>query len=885
MKEILLQLSGLEVLNITEDSNFVNIGERTNVTGSRKFLKLIKEEAYEEALAIASDQVDGGAQILDVNMDEGMIDGVEAMKKFLRLIAAEPDIARVPIMIDSSRWEILEVGLQNIQGKGVVNSLSLKEGKEEFIEQAKKVKRYGAALVVMAFDEKGQADSYERRIEIARRSYDILVDLVKFNPRDIIFDMNIFPVATGMKEHRRNAIDFFEACKWIKKNLPHAHCSGGVSNVSFSFRGNSTVREAMHSIFLYHAIKSGMTMGIVNPTMLTVYDEIPKKLLALIEDVYFDRHENATQRLIDYAEGVEKNVKTVDKVKEWRSLNLSKRVEHALVKGVTEYVLEDMEEALTQYKNPVEIIEGPLMDGINIVGDLFGDGKMFLPQVVKSARVMKKAVAFLEPYIKDHIKGDNTSAGKILLATVKGDVHDIGKKIVSVVLSCNNFEIVDLGVMVPKEKIIEKAKEEKVDIIGLSGLITPSLDEMVYVAKEMNDQGMKIPLLIGGATTSALHTAVKISPKYVGITTHVLDASRCVGVAAKLLSRDRKSFEEEIENRHLEMRLRHQNKNINKQLVDIEEARKNRLQISFEDIYVPNQLGVQEIEVSIEKLSNYIDWTPFFKTWGLAGKFPAILEDTIVGGEANKLIEDARSMLDDWIQRDVLSCRGVYGIFAANSEEDTIELYDKRGSVIHRFEMLRQQNKKREGLPNLSLADYIAPKSLNKRDYVGCFAVSTGFGLEKEIARHEEERDDYSSILAKALADRLAEAMAEYLHERVRKKYWGYSKNENLVSEDLIREKYIGIRPAPGYPACPDHLEKKTIWEILDVKKRIGIELTESLAMYPASSVSGYYFSHRESKYFGLGKVKKDQVKDYAERRKMKIEEVEKWLRPNLSYE
>ncbi len=1023
-----LVLSGLEPLIITPNSVFVNIGERTNVTGSRKFLRLIKEEKYEEALSIAKEQVEGGAQIIDINMDEGMLDGVYAMTKFLNLIAAEPDISRVPIMIDSSKWEIIEAGLKVVQGKCVVNSISLKEGEEQFIHHAKLIKRYGAAVIIMAFDELGQADNYERRIEICQRSYDILVSKVNFPAQDIIFDLNIFPVATGMEEHRLNALDFFRGTKWVRENLPHAHISGGVSNVSFSFRGNDTVREAMHSVFLYHAIQNGMTMGIVNPEMLTIYDEIPKDLLEHVEDVILDRRDDATERLLDFAE----NIKDSDShllrrgaggEAEWRLGTLQDRITHALVKGVDEFIEIDVEEARQSATKPIEVIEINLMTGMNVVGDLFGSGKMFLPQVVKSARVMKKAVAYLLPFIdatkappapeggakssqhwetanpfiygllkehaqkmrnqptdaekalwnvlsnkgldgfkfrRQHIIGDfiadficlkknliievdgsihqlpenkvsdaeRTSwlnsegyqvirftnnevlykldqvlecisetlaappsgaggAGKILMATVKGDVHDIGKNIVSVVLACNNYEIVDLGVMVPPEKIIAAAIEHNVDIIGLSGLITPSLDEMVYLAKELDKRGLKIPVMIGGATTSRAHTAVKIAPQYRETVIHVNDASRAVTVAGSLLNSDKKVYASTIRAEYDAFRETFLNRSRDKNFLTIEQARKNKLQLDWDNFtpVKPNVIGAKTIKVELDDLVPYIDWTPFFRTWELFGKYPAILTDEVVGEQATSVFADAQEMLQIILKEKKLTAKGIYGIFPANQvNDDDIELMPTTNDQQPiTFLTLRQQSQKTKGAPNIALSDFIAPKDSGKIDYMGAFCVTTGFGVDEWAAEFEKKLDDYNSIMVKALADRFAEAFAEFLHEKVRKEIWGYASNENLTTEDMIEEVYKGIRPAPGYPACPDHLEKPTIWKLLNVEEEIGVKLTESMAMWPASSVSGYYFGHPESKYFGLGKIKEDQVIDYAKRRNISTSKAMKWLNPNIA--
>ena len=905
-----LTLSGLEPLVVTPNSNFINVGERTNVTGSRKFLRLIKEEKYDEALEVARNQVDGGAQILDVNMDEGMLDGVYAMTTFLNLIASEPDISRIPLMIDSSKWEIIEAGLQVAQGKCVVNSISLKEGEAEFKRQAKLVKRYGAAVIVMAFDETGQADNYDRRIEICKRSYDILVNEVNFAPQDIIFDPNIFPVATGMEEHRRNALDFFEATKWIRENLPYANVSGGVSNVSFSFRGNNVVREAMHSSFLFHAIKNGMNMGIVNPTMLEVYDEIDKDLLERVEDVLFDRRDDATERLLDFAESVKGQKKEQENtVQEWRSKPLQDRITHALVKGIDAFIIEDVEEARLASNKPIEVIEGHLMIGMNVVGDLFGSGKMFLPQVVKSARVMKKAVAYLQPFIEAEKDGKQEFAGRILMATVKGDVHDIGKNIVSVVLGCNNYEIIDLGVMVPPEKIIETAKKENVDIIGLSGLITPSLDEMVYVSKALEKEQLDIPLIIGGATTSRAHSAVKIAPHYSNTVVHVNDASRAVTVVGDLLKKDSKIYKNQIREEYDLFREQFMKRGKKKEYLTIEDARKNKFKIDWNtsEIVKPKTLGIQILEdFDITKLEDFIDWSPFFRSWDLHGKYPDILTDNVVGEQATELFADAKELLKRIFDEKLLKAKAIFGLFKANTvNDDDIEInisdcllersreisktkddekdLDSALPDTIKFLTLRQQSKKSAGKPNIALADFIAPKDSKKQDYMGCFCVSTGFGTQELAAQFETDNDDYNSIMIKALADRLAEAFAEYLHKEVRIKHWHYAKNENLSNEDLIKENYKGIRPAPGYPACPDHLEKNTIWKLLNVEENIGVKLTDSLAMWPAASVSGYYFGNPEARYFGLGKITKDQVNDYSKRRNISIEEAEKWLNPNIA--
>ena len=1040
-----LTLSGLEPLVVTPESNFINIGERTNVTGSRKFLRLIKEEKYDEALEVARDQVDGGAQILDVNMDEGMLDGKYAMTKFLNLIASEPDIARIPLMIDSSKWEIIEAGLKVAQGKCVVNSISLKEGEAEFKRQAKLVKRYGAAVIVMAFDEVGQADTYQRRIDICKRSYDILVNEVGFPSQDIIFDPNIFPVATGMDEHKLNALDFFNATKWIRENLPNANVSGGVSNVSFSFRGNTIVREAINSAFLYHAIQHGMNIGIVNPTMLEIYDEIPKDLLQHVEDVLFNKSDDATERLLDFAETLKGQEKESEiKVLEWRNGGLQDRITHSLVKGVETFIIEDVEEARLAANKPIEVIEGNLMTGMNVVGDLFGSGKMFLPQVVKSARVMKKAVAYLQPFIeeakkapkspmgtsywktadpllyglmKDHalamrnqpteaeallwdvlkgkqlddykfrrqhiigsyiadficlkkgliieidglihqlpenkasdeertewlneqgyrvIRYTNTEvlsnldavlesikktlkvsplgtegaryAGKILMATVKGDVHDIGKNIVSVVLGCNNYEIVDLGVMVPPEKIIAAAIKENVDIIGLSGLITPSLDEMVYLAKSMQKENLNIPLIIGGATTSKAHTSVKIAPNYEHAVVHVNDASRAVTVVSNLLQKDNNTYKEEIKEDYNKFREQFLKRGKRKDYISIEDARKKKFKIDWKtsEIVKPKQLGIQIIEdFDITKLEAFIDWSPFFRSWDLHGKYPEILKDDVVGEQARDLFKDAKAVLQRVFDEKLLSAKAIFGLFPANTVDDDdilIESIKNQEPRVknqdiqdatnnqqqptknqYKFLTLRQQLKKREAVPNIALADFIAPKDSGIEDYMGCFCVSTGFGTHELATQYEADLDDYNSIMIKALADRLAEAFAEYLHKEVRTNHWGYAKNENLTNQDLIKESYKGIRPAPGYPACPDHLEKKTIWKLLNVEETIGVKLTESLAMWPAASVSGYYFANPEAKYFGLGKITEDQLKDYAKRRSISEDEAAKWLNPNLA--
>jgi 5-methyltetrahydrofolate--homocysteine methyltransferase len=881
-----LKLSGLEPLVVTPESNFINVGERTNVAGSRKFLRLVKEGNFEEALSIARHQVEGGAQIIDINMDDGLIDGKEAMVKFLNLIVAEPDISRVPIMIDSSKWEIIEAGLQVVQGKCVVNSISLKEGEKEFIHHAKLIKRYGAAVVIMAFDEVGQADNYNRRIEIAKRSYDILVDQVNFKPEDIIFDLNIFPVATGMDEHRKNAVDFIEATRWVRKNLPYCNVSGGVSNVSFSFRGNDKVREAMHSVFLYHAIQAGMNMGIVNPTMLEVYDEIPKGLLERVEDVMLNRRDDATERLLDFAETVVGTAKEKTVDLSWREESLQDRITRALVKGIDEYIVGDVEEARLIVPKPIEVIEGYLMTGMNVVGDLFGSGKMFLPQVVKSARVMKKAVAYLLPFIEESKNGVSSSNGKILMATVKGDVHDIGKNIVGVVLACNNYEIIDLGVMVPAQRIIEEAKKQQVDVIGLSGLITPSLDEMVFLAQEMQRQEFKVPLLIGGATTSKAHTAVKIDPQYEHAVVHVNDASRAVTIAGDLLKPDTSAkFKSDIKNDYEIFRDNFSKRQTEKVFKSIETARDNKFKIDWNtsEIVKPKKLGIDILEdFDLKLLVDYIDWTPFFRSWELFGKYPQILTDLVVGEQASELFADAQEMLLKIISEKLLKAKAVFGLFEANSVNDD-DILLQVSEKEYTFRSLRQQSKKAEGRPNIALADFIAPRESGVQDYMGCFCVSTGFGTHELAAKYEVDLDDYNSIMVKALADRLAEAFAEYLHREVRINYWGYATNESLTNTELINENYKGIRPAPGYPACPDHLEKETIWEVLQVKETIGVELTESMAMWPAASVSGYYFGNPEARYFGLGKIKEDQVKDFANRKSIDFEVAKKWLRPNIA--
>ncbi len=891
------RLSGLEPLVLTPEINFINIGERTNITGSPKFAKLILSGDFDGALSVARQQVEGGAQIIDVNMDEGMIDSEAAMVKFLNLIAAEPDIAKLPIMIDSSKWSVIEAGLQCVQGKAIVNSISLKEGEEKFIEYAEKIKSYGAATVVMAFDEQGQADSYERRIEICKRSYDILVNKINFPAQDIIFDPNILTVATGLEEHNNYAVDFIKATKWIKENLPKAKVSGGVSNISFSFRGNNVVREAMHSVFLYHAIRAGLDMGIVNAGMLEVYEEIPKDLLELVEDVILNRREDATERLITFAEQVKGKGKEgqAKEELEWRKTSVEERLSHSLIKGIIDHLDDDVEEARQKYDRPLQVIEGPLMDGMNIVGDLFGAGKMFLPQVVKSARVMKKAVAYLLPYIEEEKRNNpslaqSSTQGKVLLATVKGDVHDIGKNIVGVVLACNNFEVIDLGVMVPATKIIEEAKKHQVDIIGLSGLITPSLDEMVHVAKEMQREKMNVPLLIGGATTSRIHTVVKIDPHYEGPVVHVLDASRSVGVTSNLLNEESSSaYKKEIAEDYANTREQYLKRSSEKKIISIADARSKKQRSNFvpENIYTPSFIGTKTlIDFPLDELAKYIDWSPFFHTWELRGTYPKIFNDEVVGNEAKKLFDDAQEMLNDFIKNKKIKASGVLGFYPANSVSDDIELYtdESRAQVLDQLFTLRQQAEKPEGQAYLALSDFVAPKDSGLKDYVGMFAVTAGIGLDEVVAEYEKNHDDYNSIMAKAIADRLAEAFAEKLHEIVRKEYWSYATSESLNNEDLIKEKYQGIRPAPGYPACPDHTEKKTIFKLLNAEKEIGLKLTENFAMYPTAAVSGYYFAHPDSKYFGLGKIGKDQVIEYAKRKGLSIEETERWLAPNLSY-
>jgi 5-methyltetrahydrofolate--homocysteine methyltransferase len=887
-----LSLSGLEPFNITPASLFVNIGERCNVTGSRAFARLIRSGDYEAALAVARAQVEGGAQVLDINMDEGMLDSEAVMTTFLHLIASEPDIARLPIMIDSSKWSVLEAGLKCVQGKSIVNSISLKEGEERFRHHARLVRQYGAAVVVMAFDEAGQADSYERRIEICQRSYDILVKEVGFPAEDIIFDPNILTVGTGLEEHRNYALDFIAAVQWIKENLPGCRTSGGVSNISFSFRGNDVVREAMHAAFLYHAIRAGLDMGIVNAGQLAVYDDVPKDLLELCEDVLLNRRPDATERLVDFAETVKQKGKVEVVADAWRSLPVAERLQHALVRGLTEFIDQDTEEVRQQVGRPLDVIEGPLMAGMNVVGDLFGAGKMFLPQVVKSARVMKKAVAYLQPFLEAEKEGAaRQTAGKILLATVKGDVHDIGKNIVGVVLACNNFEIVDLGVMVPLERILDEAQKQGADIVGLSGLITPSLDEMVYVAREMEKRRLQVPLLIGGATTSRLHTAVKIAPAYSGSAVYVNDASRSVGVAASLLGSGKAAYTATIAAEYEALRADHASRQRDKNYLPIEAARANGFRADWETtpITTPSFLGTRVLDnYPLDELARYIDWTPFFHTWELKGRYPRILEDENLGEAARRLFDDAQKMLAEVIANQSLTARAVLGFWPANTKDyDTIEIYedDTRQRVRDEFFTLRQQGEKGPGVNNVAFSDYVAPRETGRADYVGGFAVTAGLGIEKLIEQYEADHDDYSSIMIKALADRLAEAFAERLHQRVREEFWGYAPHENLSGEALIKEEYRGIRPAPGYPGCPDHTEKITLFRLLDDERQTGITLTENLAMYPTAAVSGLYYAHPAAKYFGLGKIGRDQVADIAARKAMPLPELERWLMPNLNYD
>ncbi len=904
-----LRLSGLNALTLRPDSNFINIGERTNVAGSPKFAQFIKAGDYEAALAIARQQVENGAQVIDICMDEGMIDGVTAMTRFLNLVASEPDICKVPVMIDSSKWEVIEAGLKCFQGKGIVNSISLKEGEEKFLHQAKLVRRYGAAVIVMAFDERGQADTFERRIAVCKRAYDLLTQKVGFPPQDIIFDPNVLTVGTGMEEHANYAVDFIRATKWIKENLPHAKVSGGISNVSFSFRGNNAVREAMHSAFLYHAIHAGLDMGIVNVGLLAVYDEVPKDLLELVEDVLFNRRPDATERLIKFAESVKQKGKAEVVEDEWRKGTVEERLNYALVKGIADFIEQDAEEARQKYSRPLLVIEGPLMAGMNVVGDLFGAGKMFLPQVVKSARVMKKAVAYLQPFMEAEKKaagGTHKNAGKVLMATVKGDVHDIGKNIVGVVLGCNNYEVIDLGVMVSCEKILTAAREQKVDIIGLSGLITPSLDEMAHVAREMEREGLHLPLLIGGATTSKTHTAVKIAPGYGQPVVHVLDASRAVPTVGNLISADRKTeFARQIRDEYDHIRAQHAGQRV--KLLSIEQARANAPKLNYDDLPKPEFTGVRALErVPLGDLVKFIDWSPFFHVWELHGVYPKILQHEKHGEEARKLFADAQKLLGKIVSGKLLQPRGVYGFFPANRVGDDVELYtdESRTEVLTTFHFLRQQIEKTDGTPNWCLADFVAPKraagvppgdqtsngtsgkmpEARYVDHIGTFAVTSGHGLKELVEKFKADHDDYNAIMAEALADRLAEAFAEFLHKCAREE-WGYGKNEDFSSEDLIKEKYRGIRPAGGYPACPDHSEKRILWKLLDAEKKAGIKLTESFAMWPGSSVSGLYFAHPKSKYFAVGKLGRDQILDYHLRKGMTLQEVEKWLGPYLNYD
>ncbi|MCL4114251.1 UNVERIFIED_CONTAM: hypothetical protein GTU68_038128 [Idotea baltica] len=888
------RLSGLEPFNIGKDSLFVNVGERTNVTGSARFKRLIKDGDYDTALEVAKEQVENGAQIIDINMDEGMLESKEAMVRFLNLIAAEPDIARVPIMVDSSKWEIIEAGLKCIQGKAVVNSISLKEGEENFLHQAKLIKRYGAAAVVMAFDEDGQADTLERKVEICTRAYKVLVEKADFPPEDIIFDPNIFAIATGIEEHNNYGLDFIQATKAITDTLPHALISGGVSNVSFSFRGNNPVREAIHSVFLYHAIKNGMSMGIVNAGQLEVYDSLPDELRDVVEDVVLNRNPEATEKLLDIApnyvgDGSQKESK---QDLEWRTWSVEKRLAHALVKGIDAFVDEDTEEALANLKRPIHVIEGPLMDGMNIVGDLFGSGKMFLPQVVKSARVMKKSVAWLEPYLLAEKSGAEVSSnGKILMATVKGDVHDIGKNIVGIVLQCNSYEVVDLGVMVPSDKILQTAIEENCDVIGLSGLITPSLDEMVNVAKEMQRQNINLPLMIGGATTSKIHTAVKVDPQFEGAVVYVPDASRAVGVAGKLISAEHKAdFHKEIKNEYEAMRVNRAANQRVKKTATLEQARANKVKINWDNYQPPRPAifdGAINHDLVKDDLVEIFDWTPFFRSWELAGRYPAILTDEVVGEEATRLLEDAKEMLTTLLAEKWLTAKAVLGFFPANSNGiDDIALYPQDSEDPHTsLHHIRQQMDRNNQNANFCLADFVAPKDSGKQDWMGSFAVTTGFGIEEHIKRFQEDHDDYNAILLEALADRFAEALAEKMHELTRKVFWGYASDETLSNEEVIKEKYQGIRPAPGYPACPEHTEKGTLWELLNPEERIGLKITESYAMWPAAAVSGFYYSHPESRYFGTGKINRDQVEDYAKRKGWNMDTAEKWLGPVLSYD
>lgn len=880
------EISGLEPLKVSKQVNFVNIGERTNVSGSRKFARLIREKKYEEALSVARHQVEGGAQILDVNLDDGMLDTEKEMVNFLSMVASEPDIARLPIMIDSSKWEVIEAGLKSTQGKCIVNSISMKNGEDEFLEQARKVRSYGAAVVVMAFDEQGQADTYERKIEICERAYHLLTEKANFPAEDIIFDPNILAIGTGIDEHNNYGVNFIKATKWIKENLPYAKVSGGISNLSFSFRGNNTVREAIHSVFLFHAIKAGMDMGIVNPGMLQIYDEIEPALLKLAEDLVLNRRKDATARLLAFAEKViDSKTDSPQKEQEWRKLDVEKRLEHSLIKGITDFLEEDVEEARKRFDRAIEVIEIPLMTGMNVVGDLFGSGRMFLPQVVKSARVMKKAVSYLLPYIELEKDGELKGNGKIVMATVKGDVHDIGKNIVGVVLQCNNYEVVDLGVMVPTEKILQMAIDEKADILGISGLITPSLEEMVYVAKEMKRLNFNIPLLIGGATTSPIHTAVKISPNYENPVVHVRDASKVINVVNKLLSKDDKeAYVIDIEKKYEELRKKHYSSVSDKKYVSLVDARKNKFSIDWTQhkIAEPSFLGTKIFEdYDLTEIREYIDWTFFFHAWKITGKYPAIFDDVLKGEEAKKLYDDAQEMLDKIISEKWLTAKAGIGFYKAYSNEDTISTFDEKGNKIADFEFLRNQEEKADG-PNYSLADFVCPEGENKDDYLGIFAVTAGIGIEEHVARFEKDDDDYSAIMLKSLADRLAEAFAELLHKKTRTEYWAYNKNELTTQEDLLKEKYPGIRPAPGYPACPEHSEKRKIFDLLGAEDKLGIQLTEHYSMYPAASVSGYYFAHPQSRYFAVAKIADDQISDYAKRKNIEEEEVKKLLRVNI---
>ena len=877
-----MRLSGLEAVTISQESNFANIGERTNVMGSKKFKRLIKDDNLEKALEVALHQVEGGAQAIDVNMDDGMLEGQECMTHFLNLIASDPDISRVPIMVDSSKWHIIEAGLKCTQGKGIVNSISLKEGEEVFKQHAKTILKYGAAVVVMAFDEKGQAADYKEKIRICKRAYHILVDEIGFPAEDIIFDPNILTVATGIDEHNNYAVDFFKATKWIKENLPYAKVSGGVSNVSFSFRGNNIVREAMHSAFLFHAINNGMDMGIVNAGMIEVYEDIPKYLLKAVEDVLLNKDDGATERLVDLADNIKGEGKKRVEDLSWREQSVEGRLSHALVKGIVAFIEQDTEEARLKSVRPLDVIEGPLMDGMSVVGELFGAGKMFLPQVVKSARVMKKAVAVLTPFIEKE-KIASSKAGKILLATVKGDVHDIGKNIVGVVLGCNNYEIIDLGVMVPANKILEEAIKNEVDVIGLSGLITPSLDEMIDVAKEMQRNNFKVPLMIGGATTSKIHTAVKVNEHYNNNTVvHVLDASKAVGVTSKLLGKEKANFRISVTEEYETIKDNYLNRKSDKEYLSIGKARENAIVTDWENATIPaaNELGVQVFEnIDIATIRNYIDWTPFFFTWEMRKKYPDILKDELFAEQANQLMNDANAMLDNIIKNNWLQAKAVIGVWQANSDGDDVHLFEN-GKQISTYNFLRQQGKKSKS--NRCLADLVAPLTSGRKDYMGSFVCTAGLGIEKQLAVYEKDHDDYNSIMLKAIADRLAEALTEYMHEKIRKEIWGYAADEQFENKDLIKEEYKGIRPAPGYTACPDHTEKLKIFELLNAEKSINVSLTESMAMSPNASVSGYYFAHADAKYFSVGKVQDDQIEDYAKRKNMSVEQVEKWLRSNI---